>query len=63
MMGQKFVLLNNHWRREHKGDIYFCFKKDGNNNGRLSIANATSGGACKSAWANGKFLTLFVLEH
>ena len=25
---------------------------DGNNNGQLSIANATSGGARKAAWAN-----------
>ena len=24
---------------------------DGNNNGQLRIANATSGGACKAAWA------------
>ena len=25
--------------------------KVGNNNGQLRIANATSGGACKAAWA------------
>ena len=25
---------------------------DGNNNGQLRIANATSDGACKAAWAN-----------
>ena len=24
---------------------------DGNNNGQLRIANATSGGTCKAAWA------------
>ena len=32
---------------------------DGNNNGQLHIANATSGGALKAAWAN-KFLDVWV---
>ena len=30
---------------------------DGNNNGQLRIANATSGGACKAAWAKIKAST------
>ena len=32
---------------------------DGNNNGQLRIANATSGGARKAAWANFRMKLVF----
>ena len=35
-------------------------EKNGNNNGQLRIANATSGGARKAAWANVKKLIIFL---
>ena len=34
-------------------------RHDGNNNGPLRIANATSGGARKAAWAKSMFIDIF----